>query len=117
VKKAEREARALAREADRQRYARAEAAMQAFLLECRASLPAAVWDREFAQANRSAGETFHVVEWMVALLADTQQPVTPALRRALDTMLNAVGIDRTSSQWEALRYLNYGAYWKSKYGY
>ena len=117
VKKAERQAKALAREAQRQQYAREEAAMQAFLQECRASLPAAVWDKEFAEAERSAGNTFHVVEWMVAVLAATQSPIPPPLRRALDAMLDALGLDRGSARWEALRHLNYGAYWKAQYGY
>lgn len=117
MKKADREAKAVAREANRQRYARKEAAMQAFLVECRACLPAAVWDMEFAEAKRSAGETFHVVEWMVSVLAATQQPITAPLRRALDAILSELGVDRSGARWEALRHLNYGEYWKAQYGY
>jgi hypothetical protein len=117
TKKAERQANALAREARRQQYEREEAAMQVFLQECRASLPAAVWDKEFAEAERSAGMTFHVVEWMVSVLAVTQQPITPPLRRALDAMLDSLGLDRGSTRWYDLRRLNYSAYWKSQYRY
>ena len=117
MKKAERVAKAAAREAHRQRYAREEEAMQAFLRECHACLSADVWGKELADAERSAGETFHVVEWMVSVLAATQQPITPPLRRALDAVLDARGLDRNSTRWEALRHLNYGAYWKSRYGY
>ncbi|HEX4613159.1 MAG TPA: hypothetical protein VH092_33530 [Urbifossiella sp.] len=117
VKKAERRAKALAREARRQQYAREEAAMQAFLQECRASLPTAVWDREFADAERSAGETLHVVRWMVTVLAATQLPITPQIRRALDAMLEALGQDRSCPGWEALQGLNYGTYWKAQLGY
>ncbi len=117
MKKAERVAKAIAREAERKRYAREEAAMQVFLSECRACLPAAVWDEEFTEAERKAGMTFHVVEWLVSVLAATQQPIAPPLRRAIDAMLGAMGLDRGSTRWEALRHLNYGAYWKSQYGY
>ena len=117
MKKAERVAKAVAREARRQHYEREEAAMQAFLQECRICLPADVWDKEFVAAERFAGETFHVVEWMVSVLAATQQPVTPGLRHALDALLDARGLDRSRTRWEALRHLNYGAYWKSQYGY
>ncbi len=117
VKKAERQAKALAREARRQQYVREEAAMQAFLLECRASLPTTVWDRELAEAEGSAGETLHIVKWMVTLLAATQLPIPPQLRRALDAMLEALGQDRSDPGWETLGGLNYGAYWKAQYGY
>ncbi|MDY3557302.1 hypothetical protein R5W24_006490 [Gemmata sp. JC717] len=117
MKKAERVAKALAREARREQYAREEAAMQAFLRECRASLPTDVWDKEFVAAERSAGETWHVVEWMVFVLNATQHPITPALRQALDAMLDARGLDRHDPRCGALRHLNYGAYWKSQYGY
>jgi hypothetical protein len=115
VKKAERQAKALAREARRQKYEREEAAMQVFLQECRASLPAAVWDKEFAKPERWAGETFHVVERIVSVLSVTQQPITPPLRQALDAMLDARGLDRDSTSWQDLRRLNYGAYWKSQH--
>jgi hypothetical protein len=117
VKKSERQAKAHAREARRQQYAREEEAMQSFLSVCRASLPTAVWDKEFAEAERSAGNTFHVVEWMVSVLAAMQLPIAPELRRSLDAMLVALGMDRASMRWESLRHLNYGAYWKAKYGY
>jgi len=116
VKKAERQAKALARETRRQQYAREEAAMESFLLECRASMPPDVWRREeFEEPQRWAGETFHVVERMVSVLAATQQPIAPPMRRALDAMLDTLGMDR--SRWDALRRLNYGAYWRSQYGY
>ena len=91
--------------------------MQAFLHECRMSLPADVWDKEFAEADRSAGETFHVVEWMVSVLAATQHPIIPSLRQALDAMLIVLRLDRGNTRWETLRQLNYGKYWKSQYGY
>jgi hypothetical protein len=117
AKKAERQAKALAREARRQQHEREEAAMQVFLQECQACLPAIVWDNEFAEAKRSAGMKFHVVEWMVSVLAVTQQPISPPLRRALDAMLDTLGLDRGSTFWPELRRLNYGAYWKSQYGY
>jgi hypothetical protein len=117
VKKAERVAKALEREALHQQSAREEAAMQSFLQECRATMPAGLWEQHSADAERHAGRTFHVVDWMVSVLADTQLPITPQLRRALDEMLDALGMDRTNLEWDTLRELNYGAYWKSKYGY
>jgi hypothetical protein len=103
VKKAERVAKAIAREARRQQYAREEAAMKSFLVECQACLPPDVWETQYEEARRSAGKTFHIVEWMVSVLASTQQPITPSLRRALDAMLDALGMDRGTTVWNALR--------------
>ncbi|HQR07974.1 MAG TPA: hypothetical protein PLN21_14195 [Gemmatales bacterium] len=118
MKKAERVAKASAREANRQRYAREGAAMQAFLLECRTIVPLDVWKKEgFEEPQRWAGNTFHIVERMVLVLAAMQQPITPPIRLALDAMLDVLGLDRCTVRWEALRHLNYGAYWKSQYGY
>jgi hypothetical protein len=91
--------------------------MQSFLLECRAIMPTEVWEKQYEEARRSAGETFHVVQWMVSVLAVTQMSITPRLRRALDAMLDTLGMDRGKLKWEALRLLNYGEYWKSQYGY
>ncbi len=91
--------------------------MQAFLSECRASMPLAVWEKHSEEARRSAGRTFHIVEWMVSVLAETQQPITPPLRRAIDAMLDALRLDRRNVNWDVLQRLNYDQYWKSRYGY
>jgi hypothetical protein len=54
---------------------------------------------------------------MMTVLAAAQPPITPQLRRAVDTMLEVLGQDRGGPGWEALQGLNYGAYWKAQYGY
>lgn len=117
VKKADRQAKFLERQAERERSAREEDAMQSFLVACRESMPAPEWDKEYAEADRSAGSTLHVVESMVAALAASEMPIPPRLRLALDRMLEALGVDRGTTRWERLRHLNYGPYWKSVYGY
>lgn len=117
VKKADRVAKATQRAALSQQYAREEAAMQAFLEGCRACLSPADWAKHFEEAERYAGETFHIVEHFVRVLATTQVPVPSQLRQSIDAMLESLNIDRKKSTWDDLRRLNYGQYWKAQYGY
>lgn len=117
VKKADRVAKAAKRAENRQQSERAEAAMQSFLTECQTCMPSEEWQQHFAEANRSAGEALHIVEHLVFVLASTQLPISPSLRKALDAMLDSLGVDRQSCKWTELRQLNYGKYWKARYGY
>jgi hypothetical protein len=117
VKKADRLAKAAKRASLRQQYQREEAAMQSFMEECRTCMPPEDWERHFGEAKKYAGNTFHIVESLVFMLAASQMPIPPRLRKAIDAMLEALKINRQDSRWEDLRRLNYGRYWMTKYGY
>ena len=117
VKKVERASAAIQRESVRQRSELQEAAMQSFLSECRASMPAEDWERHHAEASRSAGETFHIVEHLVFVLASSQLPISARLRKSIDAMLESLGIDRQTTSWKDLKRLNYDKYWRDRYGY
>lgn len=117
VKKAERLARATLRDARERRRAREDEAMAAFLEVCRAELPASISERHLAGAERFDASRYHVVEQMVVVLAARKHPIGAPLRKALDAMLEMLEIDRRNAPWPELRRLNYGAYWKSQYGY
>ncbi len=73
------------------------------------------WDRYYTEAEKSAGETFHIVSHLVFALAEIQVPIAPKLRKALDTLIQECGIDRKC--WTDIKRLNYDAYWRSQYGY
>ena len=117
VKKAVRAAAAIQRDSDRQRFELQEVAMQSFLSECRASMPAEDWERHHAEASRSAGETFHIVEHLVFVLASSQLPISARLRKSMDAMLESLGIDRQTTSWNDLKRLNYDKYWRARYRY
>lgn len=117
VKKSERAAAALKRESNRQAAQLREAAMQSFLNECRASMPADDWEHYYDDASRSAGETFHIVEHLIFVLASKQLPISARLRKSIDAMLDVLGIDRRATTWKDLARLNYGKYWQARYGY
>jgi hypothetical protein len=117
VKKADRVAKAAQRAARREQYEREEIAMQSFLEQCRSCMSPVDWAKHSEEAARYAGETFHIVEHFVRALATTQVPIPPQLRQSLDAMLESLSIDRKDSNWDDLRRLNYGQYWKAQYGY
>ena len=116
-KKAKQAAAFLERESNRQRCDLEEVAMQLFLNECRASMSAVDWDIHFAEASRSAGNTFHIVENLIYVLVSQQQPISAPLRKSIDAMLDTLGIDRRATSWKDLARLNYGKYWQAFYGY
>ncbi len=91
--------------------------MQSFLNECRAAMSDEDWAHHYANASRSAGETFHIVEYLVSVLTSTQLPISAPLRKSIDAMLDSLGIDRRVSTWKDLKRLNYGKYWQARYGY
>ncbi|MCA9090535.1 MAG: hypothetical protein KDA90_18085 [Planctomycetaceae bacterium] len=115
MKKADRVSNAAARAARKEHYARQEMAMRSFFETCRDFMTSEQWNRYYPEAQRSAGETFHIVSHLVFALAETQVPIAPKLRKAIDLMLEECGVDR--SRWTDLSCLNYDAYWRSKYGY
>jgi methionyl-tRNA synthetase len=117
VKKASRVAKVQKRESRRLQYEREEAAMLSFLDECRVCMAPNDWERHFDEARQSARETIHIVEHLVFVLAATQMPIPPRLRRSIDAMLDSLNMDRGNCRWEHLRRLNYGKYWKTQYGY
>jgi hypothetical protein len=117
LKKSERLARAAMRKAQLEQYEREEVAMQSFLEECRVSLSPAVWTLHYSEARQQAGETLHIVQHFMWLLADKQLPISPRLRKAIDAMLEGLNIDRKESRWKDLHQLNYSPYWKAQYGY
>lgn len=73
------------------------------------------WDRYYPGAEKSAGETFHIVRDLVFALTETQTPIAPKLRKAIETVVLECGIDR--NRWTDLKNLNYDAYWRTQYAY
>ena len=98
-----------------QYYERQETAMTAFIETCRACMTAEQWDDYYPEANRSAGETFHIVTALIFALGKIQTPIVPELRKAIESVIEVCGIDR--NRWTDLRALNYDTYWRAQYGY
>lgn len=98
-----------------QQSERRELAMQSFIETCQACMTSEQWACYFPEAERSAGETFHIVRDLVFALAETQTPILPPLRKALEHVLQECGIDRNS--WTDLRRLNFDPFWRTQYGY
>jgi hypothetical protein len=117
AKKVDRDAKRLRREAERKQYQAQESAMQTFLNECKTSLLPSEWAKHFDNSSATAGNTFHVVEYLIGVLADQQTEISPPLRKSIDGMLTALEIDRRTTIWDDLRRLNYGPYWRIHYGY
>lgn len=90
--------------------------MQSFLNECRACLSPKDWEEHF-KAARQAGNTFHIVHYFVFVLAENQTPIPSGLRKSIDEMLQALKLERCDCKWDDLGRLNYGEYWKKRYGY
>ena len=115
MKKSERTAKAGEQAATAEKYSRQETAMRSFVDLCRECMNTEQWNRYYPEAERSAGETFHIVRDLVYALKVTQVPIEPKLRRSLDAVILECGLDR--NRWSDLRNLNYDEYWKSQYGY
>lgn len=115
VTRAEREARAARRQAGHEEAKRREAAMQAFLDECRACLSPAEWECHSRVAEVESGGTIYDVEYFLWVLAEAQTPITPPLRRALNAMLEAVNWDCDPRNGDSLSRLNLGPYWAEQY--
>ncbi len=114
MKKAERRARAAICTARIEKYELEEQAMQAFFDECRSHMSPADWNRYYGEAARSAGRTFHIFEALIDALGETQLPITPRLKKAIDATLTACDLNHT---FMGLQKLNYDKYWKKRYGY
>jgi hypothetical protein len=115
MKRADREARAKERAARTKKYELQEEAMRSFFNECRSAMLPEHWIRYYQEAQRFAGETLHIFQHLIFALAETQLPITPRLRKAIDAVLEICVIER--DRWGELRKLNYDKYWKTRYGY
>jgi hypothetical protein len=115
MKKSERQSKARGREIERERYDRQEQAMLDFISLCQKHISAEHWSEYYGEAQRSAGETFHIVEYLVFALKATRVPMVPELRKSLESVIRECEIDRDN--WKDLRDLNFDSYWRSEYGY
>ncbi len=73
------------------------------------------WVRLYERRVSYAGEMFHVFEAILRRLVETQAPIEPLLRKAIDAVLEAHDCERAHIDY--LRHLNYDRYWKQQYGY
>lgn len=115
MKKVERQARAARRQAIRKQNELQETAMLAFIEECRKHLSKDKWDHYYSDAVSLAGNTWHIVEYLVFALVETQVPILPKLRKSLEHVLETCDVDR--ERWTELRLLNFDSYWRKQYGY
>lgn len=115
VKKVDRLSNAADRAARAQYYQRQETAMRSFIETCRVFMTSEQWNHYYPEAESSAGETFHIVRDLVFALVETQTPIVPKLRKAIEHVVGECGLDR--NRWTDLKNLNYDAYWKTQYGY
>lgn len=89
--------------------------MRSFIDVCRSCMPPEHWSLYYQEAKSSAGETLHIVEYLVFALTVAQTTISPNLRKAIDAVIEVCEIDR--DRWTDLRKLNYDAYWRARYGY
>jgi len=115
VKKVDRISNAADRAARTQYYERQETAMRSFIETCRVFMTSEQWNHYYPEAEKSAGETFHIVRDLVSALGETQIPIVPKLRKAIENVVVECGLDR--NRWTHLRNLNYDTYWRTQYGY
>ena len=115
MKKVDRLSNAADRAARTQYYERQEAAMRSFIETCREFMTSEQWKHYYPEAENSAGEAFHIVRDLVYALAETQTPIVPKLRKAIENVVLESGLDR--NRWTDLKNLNFDAYWKTQYGY
>jgi hypothetical protein len=115
MKKSERKTRANSQTKQKRKYDLQEEAMESFFTVCRSAMPPKHWQEYFAEAQATAGETFHIFDQMIFALAETQVFVTPQLRKSIDAVIDACEIER--SRMRDLQRLNYDSYWKAQYGY
>ncbi len=115
MKKAERLENAAIRAARKERYERQKTTMQSFIDACRSCMTVEQWNRYYPEAEKTAGETFHIVRDLVFALTATQIPIEPKLRKSIDSVIEECGLDR--SRWSDLKRLNYDSYWRARYGY
>lgn len=102
------------RKAESEAYREQEEAMQEFISCCKDSMTAKEWELYFPEAELSAGETFHIVEYLMFALGKCQTTITPPLRKSFDTMMK--GLDINPSEWRELSSLNLDAHWREHYG-
>ena len=115
MKKSERSANAAERAAAEETCSRQEVAMRRFIDVCRECMNTEQWNRYCAEAEQSAGVTFHIVRDLAYAIKVTQVPIEPNLRRSLDSVILECALDR--NRWSDLHALNSDEYWKSQYGY
>ena len=113
MKKSQREARAERRREEQHAYEAQEVAVADFLTECRAAMPDARYREWLQDVEPSAGDSLDIFTGMVCGLRIDQTPVTPSLRKAIERVLIAHGLDHAKKR--ELSDLNVGAYWVRKY--
>ena len=102
------------RKANKQ-YLLQEESIENFINVSREIMSAKDWDKYYTSMKDSAGESFHIFEFLISGLVLTKTPIKPTLRKAIDEVLTNYMIDREN--WPELRELNYDEYWKDVYGY
>ncbi len=115
MKKSERQAKHKDRVELLKDYELQEKTVQSFVDECKLCMTPDDWTRYYVEAKQSAGESFHIFDYLISALASTQLKINPQLRTAIDAVLEAYDIDRKVI--ENLQELNYDRYWKERYGY
>lgn len=115
MKKQERTERAERRSRELATYAEQDAAVHAFVNECRIAMAPSEFERFHAEAEATAGNSFHIFEAMIYALSCTETQIPPALRKAIDSILGLHEVDR--DRIVSLSTLQYDAYWKRQYGY
>ena len=94
MNKADRSKNGVSPTARKQCYERQEKAMASFIDTCRTCMTPEQWNLYYPEAKRSAGETLHVVTDLIFALGRTQTPIVPKLRHAIESIIDACGIDR-----------------------
>lgn len=115
MKKPNRLVNAVDRAARMEQYERQATAMRSFIDVCRSCMTVEQWSHYYPEAEKSAGETFHIVRDLVFALTAIQIPIEPKLREAIESVIEECGVDQ--NHWSDLKRLNYDAYWQGRYGY
>ena len=115
MKKEDRKQRSEVKAEQKAQYHLQEKTCESFFAVCKSCFTNEQWNSYYQEGQAIAGETLHIFEYLVFGLAESQIPIEPPLRKAIDAVLKVYDLNRENI--EHLDRLNYDKFWKEQYGY